>query len=87
MTTLPASNINKFNENTIERKAYDLAESFSKYLPIANHRNRLGFNIYKTLTGEGDSAEMIIKTGKYKLEGIEKAEFINLLKSELAKLV
>ncbi|MFH0733279.1 MAG: hypothetical protein V1773_03425 [bacterium] len=86
MTTLPPSKINKFNENTIERKSYDLAESFSKYLPIANHRNRLGFNIYKNLTGQGDSAEMIIKTGKYKLEGIEKTELINLLEAELAKL-
>ncbi len=86
MTTLPSAKVKAFSENTVERKAYDLAESFSKYMPIQNHRNRLGFNLFKALTGEGDTAEIIVKTGKYKLTGIDKAEFIKLLTLELAKI-
>lgn len=86
MTTLPPSSVKKFGETTIEKKAYNLAESFVKYMPIPNDRNRLGFNIYRNLVGEGDSPETIIKTGKYKLDGISKPEFIKLFTSELEKL-
>ncbi len=86
MTTLPPSSVKKFSETTLEKKAYNLAESFSEYIPIPNDRNRLGFNIYRNLAGEGDSPETIIKTGKYKLQGISKPDFIKFFASELEKL-
>lgn len=86
MTTLPPPSIKQYDNNTVEKKAYNLANSFDKYLPIPNDRNRLGFNIYRNLIGEGETPEIIVKSGKYKLEGIDKDEFIKLLSAEIAKL-
>ncbi|HPN37680.1 MAG TPA: hypothetical protein PL041_04705 [Melioribacteraceae bacterium] len=86
MTTLPPPGIKKFNDNSPEKKAYNLADSFYQYLPIQNDRNRLGFNIYRNLIGEGDTPEVIVKNGKYKLTGIEREDFIKLLTEEISKL-
>ena len=86
MTTLPPPSIKKFNDNSPEKKAYNLADSFVKYLPIQNDRNRLGFNIYRNLIGEGETPEIIVKSGKYRLNGIDKEDFIKLLTEEISKL-
>lgn len=86
MTTLPPPHIKQFGSDTPEKKAYNLAASFEKYLPLPNDRNRLGFNIYRNLIGEGETVEVIVNSGKYKLEGINKEEFIKILGDEIAKL-
>jgi len=86
MTTLPPPHIKQFGNDTPEKKAYNLAASFENYLPLPNDRNRLGFNIYRNLIGEGETPEVIVKSGKYQLKGIDKEEFIKILKEEIAKL-
>ncbi len=86
MTTLPPSSIKKFSDNTPEKKAYNLADSLQNYLPLSADRNRLGFNLYRFLIGEGETIETIVKTGKFKLEGISREEFTKLLQTEVDKL-
>ena len=86
MTTLlpPATKV--FPENSIEKKCYNIVEMFKENIPIMNDRNRLGYNLYKFMTGEGDSPEILVKSTKIKIEGMTKEELAKRLTEELKKI-
>jgi hypothetical protein len=86
MTTLPPPATKVFPESTIEKKCYNIVEMFKENIPIMNDRNRLGFNLYKYMSGEGDSPEILVKSTKIKIEGMTKAELAERLTEELSKI-
>lgn len=86
MTTLPPPATKVFPESTIEKKCYNIVEMFKENIPIMNDRNRLGYNLYKFMTGEGDSPEILVKSTKIKIEGMTQAELAKQLTEELSKI-
>ncbi len=86
MTSLPPAPVKPFPEDSIEKKAYKIAESLADYLPIINDRNRLGFNLYRHLRGEGDDIETIVKTNKFTIEKISRDELINLIRQKIEEV-
>ncbi len=86
MTTLAAPLTKAFPDNSLEKKAYGIAESFKENLPLMNDRNRLGFNLYRFLKGEGDAPEIIVRSAKFTLKGITKEELAARLNEEIGKL-
>ncbi|MFA5805586.1 MAG: hypothetical protein WC879_13190 [Melioribacteraceae bacterium] len=86
MTTLPPPATKVFPESSIEKKCYNLVEMFKENIPIMNDRNRLGYNLYKFMTGEGDSPEILVRSTKIKIEGMTKEELAKRLTEELAKI-
>jgi hypothetical protein len=85
MTTLPPPKTNFFPEDSLEKKCYNIAESFSEYIPVMNDRNRLGYNLYKFMKGEGDAPEIIVKNAKLKIEGITHDELAKKISEALNK--
>ncbi len=83
MTTLPPPGVIPAKEDSIEKKAYTIADAFKEYMPVTNDRNRLGFMIYKYLTGQGDAPQIMVPSGKFTLKGISEKEMIKLLEKEL----
>jgi len=86
MTTLSAPLTKSYPESSLEKKAYDIAEKFKDNLPLMNDRNRLGFNLYRYIKGEGDSPEVIVRSAKFTLSGITKEKLAAKLNEEVAKL-
>jgi len=86
MTTLPPPSVNPAPEQSIEKKVYAIVDKFKEHLPVLNDRYRLGFTLFKYVTGEGDPPEVLVKSTKIKLEGISEAEFAKKLSEELKKL-
>ena len=86
MTTLPPPATKVFPESTIEKKCYNIVEMFKENIPIMNDRNRLGYNLYKFMTGEGDSPEILVKSTKIKIEGMTKEELAKRLTEEMTKI-
>jgi hypothetical protein len=86
MTTLPPPSTKQFPADSLEKKCYNIAESLKEYIPVMNDRNRLGFNLYKFMKGEGDAPEIIIPNAKIKFEGINKEELINKISLEIDKI-
>jgi len=85
MTTLPPPATKKFPDDSIERKVYDIVESFTNYLPIMNDRNRLAFSLYKYVIGEGDHPSILVNSTKVKIEGISSEELASKLAAEIEK--
>ncbi len=83
MTTLTPPDTKKFPDDSIEKQVYNLVENLSEYLPIMNDRNRLGFSLYKFVTGEGDSPELLVKTTKVKIVGIAPEELAQKISAGL----
>ena len=86
MSTLPPPEVQKTPESSLEKKVYSIVESFKEYLPIANDRNRLGFNLYKYLKGEGDHPSIIVKNAKVQITGISEKELADKLNSAIEKM-
>ena len=86
MTTLPSPGTIEFPDSSIEKQVYNLVESVSKYLPVANDRNRLAFGLYKYVNGEGDPPEILLKSTKVKIEGITLTELASKISEELKKV-
>ncbi len=86
MSTLPPPDVQKFPESSLEKKVYNIVESFKEYLPIANDRNRLGFNLYKYMKGEGDDPSIIVKNAKVQINRITEKELAEKLKIAIEKL-
>ncbi|MCX7875021.1 MAG: hypothetical protein N2321_02515 [Melioribacteraceae bacterium] len=86
MTTLPPPAVKYFPEDSIEKRCYSFAESLKDYVPIANDRNRLAFNIYRYVIGEGDIPEVIVKNTKIKIEGISASELAKKIEEEVIKI-
>ncbi len=83
MTTLPPPRTNFFPDDSLEKKVYNVVEKYAEFIPIANDRNRLGFNLYRYLTGEGDPPDITVKNSKLKLEGISEKELAQKLEDDL----
>ena len=86
MSTLPPPGVNPASDQSIEKKVYDIVDKFKDHLPVLNDRYRLGFTLFKYVTGEGDPPEVLVKSTKIRLEGIGEAEFAKKLSEELKKL-
>lgn len=71
---------------TIEKKVYNIVENYVQYLPIVNDRNRLGFDLYKYVIGEGDEPLITISNAKVKLEGISIEELSKKISEEIKNI-
>jgi hypothetical protein len=83
MAPLSPPLVKPFPDNSIERKVYNIVEALSKYLPIPNDRNRLGFVLVRYMKGEGDAPLISIKSAKLKLKGISEVDFARIVTDEL----
>ncbi|MEJ2196807.1 MAG: hypothetical protein P8X73_18380 [Ignavibacteriaceae bacterium] len=83
MATLPPPNTKEFPQSSIEKKVYNIVELFVAHLPITNDRNRLGFGLYKFLSGEGDPPEVLVRSAKLKIEGITLDDLAKKIDEEL----
>ena len=86
MSTLPPPSVEKFPETSLEKKVYTIVENLKDYLPIPNDRNRLAFNLYKYLKGEGDHPSIIVKNIKVQITGISQKELVERLTGEIEKI-
>jgi len=85
MTSLPAPKTDFFPADSKEKQVYNIVEIFSENIPIPNDRNRLGYCLYKYITDQGDNPEILVRTTKIKIVGIEKEELARKLNEELGK--
>jgi hypothetical protein len=86
MSTLPPPGVQNSSDSSLEKKVYSIVDSFKEYLPIVNDRNRLGFNLYKYLKGEGDHPSIIVKNAKVKIVGISEKELADKLTAAIEKI-
>jgi hypothetical protein len=86
MATKPASPVKLHPEDSIEKKAYNLVDSLKEFLPIENDRNRLGYGLVKYLNGEGDAPEVLLKSSKVSVEGIEYSELASKISDGLKNI-
>jgi hypothetical protein len=86
MTTLPPPKVRPFPDDSLEKKVYNIIESFKENLPVMNDRNRLAFSLFKYLKGEGDEPLVSIKTNKLKIVGLTAEELAKKIEEELNKL-
>lgn len=86
MTTLPAPGVKHYPENSLEKKCYNIVESLKEYIPVMNDRNRLGFNLYKFMKGEGDSPKVIVRNIKIKIEGISQEDLASKIDEALREI-
>ncbi|MCU7496980.1 MAG: hypothetical protein HF314_06575 [Ignavibacteria bacterium] len=83
MTTLPPPSVKPFPEDSLEKQVYNIVEKFKENIPIMNDRNRLGYNLVKYMSGEGDSPEILVKSTKIKIVGMTREELAQKLNTEL----
>lgn len=86
MSTLPPPATKRFPDDSIEKQVYKAVDTFKEYLPIENDRNRLGFALFKYVTGEGDEPFITLKSTKVKIEGITLQELSKKLTIEIDKI-
>jgi len=86
MTTLPPPATKFFPENSLEKQCYNIVEMFKENITIMNDRNRLGFNLYRFMKGEGDAPGILVKSAKIKIVGITKEELAKKISEELKKI-
>ncbi len=86
MGTLPPPATKPFPENSLEKKVCNTVDMFKEYLPIENDRNRLGFALFKYVTGEGDEPSITLKSTKVKVEGITLQELAKRITIEIDKI-
>ena len=86
MTTLAPSAVNLFPEDSIEKKVYNLTETFQEFLPLPNDRNRLAFALLNYLKGEGDSPIITVRNNKLLLEKISKEELAQKIEEGLENI-
>jgi len=83
MSTKAASPVKNFSETTLEKKTYNLVESLKEYIPVENDRYRLGYGLVQFLNGDGDAPEILVKSTKIKIQGIEYSELAKKLSEGL----
>jgi hypothetical protein len=86
MGTLPPPATKQFPDDSVEKQIYKAVDTFKEYLPIENDRNRLGFALFKYVTGEGDEPFITLKSTKVKVEGITLQELAQKLAVEIDKI-
>ena len=86
MTTLTPPGTIEFPESSLEKKVYNIVESFSENIPVANDKNRLGYCLFKFMKGEGDPPKVSLRSAKIKVVGISIDELAQKIDAELKKL-
>lgn len=86
MTTLPPPGTIEFPQTSLEKKVYNIVESFGEHIPITNDRNRLGYCLFKYMKGEGDPPEVTLRSAKVKVVGISLKDLAQKLDAELKKI-
>jgi hypothetical protein len=86
MTTLTPPGTIGFPESSIEKKVYNIVESFGENIPIMNDKNRLGYCLFKFMKGEGDPPKIALRSAKIKVVGISIDELAQKLDAELKKI-
>jgi len=86
MSTLPSPATKEFDAATIEKQVYTLTENLKEFLPIMNDRNRLGYALYKYMTGEGDEPLVTVKNAKLKITGITEIELAKKIEAGLSEV-
>lgn len=72
-----------FPDDSIEKQVYNIVDELKAYIPVENDRYRLGFGLYKYMTGEGDAPEILVQSSKIKIEGISAQELAGKLTEKL----
>ncbi len=78
--------IDKNETDVLEVKVYSFVDSLSEFLPIENDRNRLSYDLLKSLRGEGDSIFITLKKNKLKITNISLEDLTEKIESGLAQL-
>ena len=78
--------IDKNESDVLEAKVYSYIDSLDEFIPRANDRNRLSFDLLKSLRGEGDSVFLTIKKNKLQIQNISIEELASRIEEELKKL-
>ncbi len=86
MSTKPVFPTKPHPENSIEKRTYSLVESLKEFIPIENDRNRLGYGLFKYLNDEGDAPEVLLKSAKIRIEGIEYSDLAKKLSGGLKEI-
>ena len=86
MTTLTPPGTIEFPPTSLEKKVYNIVESFGQYIPIINDKNRLGYCLFKFMKGEGDPPKITLRSAKIKVVGISLDELAQKLNTELKKI-
>ncbi len=74
MSSLPPMPYKEFPADSLEKQIYTMVENLEVYIPVANDRNRLSYNLFKFMTGEGDVPLVSIKNSKIALSDISVEE-------------
>lgn len=86
MTTLTPPGTIEFSESSLEKKVYNIVESFGEHIPITNDKNRLGYCLFKFMKGEGDPPKVALRSAKIKVVGIPMDELAVKIDIELKKI-
>lgn len=85
MADLSTGTTSKIDES-LEKKIYQIVEDLGEFLPGINDRNKLGFSLYKYVTGEGNHPLDIEQSSNLKIKGISKDELFDKINLALKKL-
>jgi hypothetical protein len=85
MTSLPSPKTKIFPADTKEKQVYNIVEQLAENIPVPNDRNRLGYCLYKYVTGQGDNPEILVRSTKIKIVGLKKEELAIKINDELVK--
>lgn len=86
MTTLPPPGVDKYPEDSTEKKVYNLVEELGEYIPVENDKNRLAFCLYKYVNGEGDEPKVLVYSAKIRVANISKEELAEKIEAGLNKI-
>jgi hypothetical protein len=86
MTTLPPPAVKRYPDSSIERQVYSIVEKYEEHIPVMNDRNRLGFNLFRFVKGEGDPPAVLIGSAKIKVVGIEPNKLAKLIDEDLKQV-
>ncbi len=78
--------IDKKETDALEAKVYSFVESLEEFIPRSHDRNRLSFDLLKSLRGEGDSVFTTIKKNKLQIKNISLEELASKIEKELKEL-
>ncbi len=78
--------IDKNETDVLEAKVYSYIDSLAEFIPREHDRNRLSFDLLKSIRGEGDSVFLTIKKNKLEIKNISIEELASRIEEELKKL-
>lgn len=78
--------IDKNETDVLEAKVYSYIYSLEEFIPREHDRNRLSFDLLKSVRGEGDSVFLTIKKNKLEIKNISIEELSSRIEEELKKL-